>query len=91
MQFFAAADDELFERHAPKLALIIARTAKDTGESSRNFAKAVKALQEKTERTSFEVRRQVYQQQQWLDKVLTTIAEPSLSNKNTFSKQGEAA
>lgn len=89
-QFFAAADDELFARHAPHLAAAIARSALDDGEATTDFAKHVRRLQGKMEQQNFEIRRQVYRQQQWLDKVLTTIAEPSLPHSHS-RQPGKAA
>jgi len=90
-QFFASADDELFKQHAPKLATAIERAAKSSGESKKNFASQVQRLQNKTEQKSFENRRAVYLQQQWLDKLLTTIAEPTQPGKQEHQKRGEAA
>ena len=89
-EFFAAADDELFSQHAPRLAEAIVSSSDAEGEAQKDFSHVVRQLQEKTERRSFLLRCQVYRQQQWLDKVLTTIAEPSLPNKNNIQK-GEAA
>ena len=90
-QFFASAEDELFRQHSPNLAAAIARAAKSNGETSKSFAAQVRRFQKKTEQKSFYQRRAVYLQQQWLDKLLTTIAEPTQPNKQEQKKRGDAA
>ena len=89
-QFFASAEDDLFQQHAPDLADAIAKASSANGESPRDFSGAVRKLQDKVEREGFAQRRSVYRHQQWLDNVLSTIAEPTVS-PSFRNQQGEAA
>ena len=87
---FAMAEDDLFQQHAPELAETITQAANSTDETQRCFADEVRKLQKRVARQGFAERRRVYRQQRWLDRVLTTIAEPSVQPKST-PNQGEAA
>ena len=90
MQFFAAADDSLFQEHAPELGHRIALAADRGGEAGEDFLEQVRKVQVQAERQGLASRRQLHRQQQWLDKVLTTIAEPT-QIKPSHPRQGEAA
>ena len=88
-QFFVSATDELLSRHDPPLAEAMARAAGASGEAMGDFEHAILQVQRRAEHKSYQQRCRVYQQQQWLDKVLTTVAEPTRKAKHR-SPAGEA-
>lgn len=90
VQFFASAEDELLREHGPTLAQSIIQNAATDGETRRSFEVAVRNLQAKLERQSFHDRLKQFQQQRWLDGVLATLAEPTVSTPSRQSI-GDAA
>ena len=76
-QFFASAEDDLFQKHATSLAESIIVDANEVGETKRDFGSGVRKVQAIAEQLHYQHRRKVFEQQQWLNRVLTTIAEPT--------------
>ena len=89
-QFLASAEDDLLQTHDPKLAEAIQRDANRDGAAKKNFRASIQRVQAIAEKQNYDVRCRVYQQQKWLDKILTTIAEPTKQNKSSVVK-GAAA
>ena len=89
-QFLASAEDDLLQTHDPNLAQAIERDAQRDGVAKKDFHASIRRVQAIAEKQNYDLRCGVYQQQKWLDKILTTIAEPTKQNKSGVVK-GAAA
>ena len=76
-QFFASAEDDLLQTHATNVGESIIVDAREDGETHRDFGPTVRRVQSVAEQLDYAHRKKVFEQQQWLNKVLTTIAEPT--------------
>ena len=69
-RFFASADDELFQRHAPEISDLIRRSANDSSEMERLLAKPILQVQKRLEKNAWKKRRGLVRsdrnQTQWL-------------------------
>ncbi len=74
-QFFVSSDDELLTRHGAVLARRIANSCDAAGESQTDWTAAVRRVQQMAERLRYEARRALFQQDQQLNEVLSTVAE----------------
>lgn len=74
-QFFVSCEDELLTRHGPALAASIANSCDATGESQTDWSAAVRRIQRSAERLRYESRCELFRQDQWLNEVLSTVAE----------------
>ena len=72
-RFFLSAEDELIARHAPKLARRLTASTGTDGECHADFADAVARLQTERERAGFHARRDMLQQDRWLENVVDTL------------------
>jgi len=91
VQFFASAEDDLLERFDPRLAESIELQSRGSGECSRDLTAAIRKVQCAAQVESYQQRCAIFRQQQWLNKVLTTIAEPTRENRFRHSKTKGAA
>lgn len=71
-RFFASADDELFQRHAPEISDLIRRSTNDGSEMERLLAKPILQVQKRLEKNAWKKRRALVRsdrnQTQWLQK-----------------------
>ena len=72
-RFFLSAEDELFARHAPRLAARVSRMP-PAGSESPTLDRAVRRLQATLEKRSAETRRQLAAADDWLGGVLDALA-----------------
>ena len=72
-QFFLSADDDLIERHGPKFAQLLRKSAACTGEPQASWQSEVDRLQADLERKAYESRLGLVRQDKWLDGVLQTL------------------
>ncbi|GJL80453.1 MAG: hypothetical protein DHS20C01_00870 [marine bacterium B5-7] len=69
-RFFVSAEDALIRDHAPDLAVTMTQRVRRDGESSRNYQREIKELQQRIEARRFEQRRHLYKRDQWMEKIL---------------------
>ena len=90
VQFFASAEDDLFDRYDPRLAETIKRQSKEADECRQDFTASIRRVQRVAQVESYQQRCAIFRQQQWLNKVLTTIAEPTHKNRLSTKTKGAA-
>ena len=73
-QFFVSAEDELLVTHGEDTAEQLAKSAGD-GEDKANWSGAVRRVQRNAEKARYESRCALFQQDKWLNDVLSTVAE----------------
>ncbi|MCA9054685.1 MAG: translocase [Planctomycetaceae bacterium] len=71
---FVAAEDELFRLAESDLPTRLRSRADTSGEIVGDYSREITALQERLERRSYEMRRQMVDRDAWLDDVLETLA-----------------
>lgn len=74
-QFFVSADDELITQHGPEVGNRLAKAGRKHNESFENLDRTMDGLQQRAELQSYEARCNLYRQDQWLNEVLSTVAE----------------
>ncbi|MEM7558593.1 MAG: preprotein translocase subunit SecA [Planctomycetota bacterium] len=76
-QFFVSAEDRLFQEHAPILiAKIQAAATEGRTEVQQDFGPEIERLQQELEVRSFELRKDVFTQDEWLNQVRHSLANP---------------
>ncbi len=78
-QFFVSCEDELLAHHGQALATSIANSCDDSGESKTNWSAAVRRVQRSAERMRYDSRCDLFRQDQWLNEVLSTVADRDLT------------
>jgi len=78
-QFFVSGDDALLRRFAPRLSRALQQIGPRPGGLGRGYASALRRAQRRAERHSYRQRCRLCQQEQWLDDLLRSIAEPTES------------
>lgn len=74
-QFFVSAEDRLLQNHAPKLAAKIQGAATEgKTEVHQDFGPEIERLQQELEVRSFELRKDVFKQDEWLNQVRHSLA-----------------
>ena len=73
-QLFAAAYDNLFICHAPKLSHRLQRSADTSGEVQTDFSREITALQRQVDREQANLRLQLFDRDDWLETVLDSLA-----------------
>ncbi|MCA9187975.1 MAG: hypothetical protein KDA99_20245, partial [Planctomycetales bacterium] len=73
-QFLLSADDVLFTEFAPHLVATIRRQATRDGSTAVAVEQHVKRLQNRIERQRYQLRCDVFRQEEWLGEVLQTLA-----------------
>ncbi len=80
-QFFVSAEDRLLLEHAPKLAAKLqASAAEGETEVHQDFGPEIKRLQQELEVRSFDLRKDVFTQDEWLNQVRHSLASPGESH-----------
>jgi preprotein translocase subunit SecA len=79
-QFFGSAEDELYLRYAPNLATEMSSTV-TSRPTNKRLHRRTRDAQKVADQQGFKQRTLIYREQQWLNKVLTEIAEPLHANK----------
>ncbi len=74
-QFFVAADDSLLQQFGARVSDRLRDACRASGETRRNFDTALSQVQEVAERERYQQRRDLHRHDQWLNDVLTTVAE----------------
>ncbi|MFV0442698.1 MAG: hypothetical protein ACK5Q5_03905 [Planctomycetaceae bacterium] len=72
-QLFVSADDELLEVAGATLSQQIRRRANTSGEAEISLDDALLAVQRRTEQLDFDYRKQLLQQESWVESVLDTL------------------
>lgn len=76
-QFFVSAEDRLLQEHAPSLAAKLkAAATKGRTEVQQDFGPDIERLQQELEVRSFELRKDVFTQDEWLNQVRHSLASP---------------
>ncbi len=76
-QFFVAADDELFTRHAPRMVAAIVRQAgrsPGSGQHSRELDRKIFHLQQRCEKAGLQKRQDLLEQELWLNEFRSGVA-----------------
>ncbi|MEE9603911.1 MAG: preprotein translocase subunit SecA, partial [Thermoguttaceae bacterium] len=73
-QCFISADDQLITEHAPALSSQLKQLADEGGEIDSDFSQEIFKLQRKVERLSYLRRRQLFAHDDWLEDVLSRLA-----------------
>ena len=73
-QFFVSAEDELLVTYGEDVAQQLTNTA-GSSEDKADWSGPVRRVQRKAEKTRYEARCALFQQDQWLNDVLSTVAE----------------
>ncbi|MGE0607075.1 MAG: preprotein translocase subunit SecA [Pirellulales bacterium] len=73
-QMFAAADDNLLARHAPALAHKLRQSANIEGEAPASLAREITEIQRRVDRQQAELRRRLFDHDDWLEEVLNDLA-----------------
>lgn len=76
VQFFVSGEDQLFIDSRSAIPQAIENSSDTSGESTTNFDHQIVGLQRALERDRFQSRQQMSRQDQWLDDVLSTLANP---------------
>ncbi len=78
-QCFVSAEDDLLQEHAPDAARSIAAWCErhPVGSTSLTLDRLMDRVQRRAERESYRTRCQLFQQDDWLNDVLTTMADPT--------------
>ena len=72
-RFFVSGDDDLVQRYAPKLSKRLRKTAGKDGEVHDNYSPLIMQFQLLAEAQSYKLRRQMVEQDRWLDEVLAGV------------------
>ncbi|QDS89525.1 preprotein translocase subunit SecA [Rosistilla ulvae] len=76
-QFFVSAEDEIFQ-HAPQLAESISARCSGAPEAQHDFSTEIARLQNDLENQAYQRRTQLTRADQWLDRVLETVAKEAV-------------
>ena len=76
-RLFASAEDRLFARHAPALALRMKRSADESGEIDSDLSREAASLQRTVERRYAAMRRRMFAHDDWLENVMHDLADPA--------------
>lgn len=74
-QFWICAEDDLFQRFAPKLGIGIAQSADNDGNVSRDFSAEISALQDALEAEQYSVRRSLVKHDLYMDQLRETMVQ----------------
>ena len=74
-QCFVGADDDLIQAFRPELGKRIKALAAADGELRRELGRELDGVQQRAEQQRFQQRCDLYRQDQWMNEVLTTIAQ----------------
>lgn len=73
-QFFASAEDEMICANAPRLAAKMIANADRSGECNVDFSPAMRRLQSTVESESLRARREMVQQDAWMESIQSSLA-----------------
>ena len=74
-QFFVGAEDELIQQFKPGLTQRMQALANERGEIHRDFDSELDQIQRRAESERYAQRSELFRQDEWLNDVLTTVAE----------------
>jgi preprotein translocase subunit SecA len=74
-QFFVSAEDELIQQFLPEFGVRMSAIAAADGEVQRDLHVEMDRAQKRAERQRFQQRSDLYRQDQWMNEVLTAVAE----------------
>lgn len=74
-QLFVSAEDRLIAANSPQLVRRMRRLARQDGEIPVDLSSEVSSLQRRIERRNFNVRRQLFARDHWVEELLSRMPE----------------